>query len=127
MATHISPKNIKENILSVTPVASIKGNQNLDGYIRKLLIGKKKNNRLNQEKVLKGIQDQVIAKLTPLSKLWSTMELERNAISEEDSMKVIVKWPDCFLNCAHIEFSCKSVFIQCFQHLSRIPKKQRKF
>ena len=84
MATHISPKNIKENILSVTPVASIKGNQNLDGYIRKLLIGKKKNNRLNQEKVLKGIQDQVIAKLTPLSKLWSTMELERNAISEEE-------------------------------------------
>ena len=44
----------------------------------------KKNNTLNREKVLKRIQDQVIAKLTPLSKLWSTMELERNAIPEEE-------------------------------------------
>ena len=85
IATHISPKDIKENILSVTPVPSnIKNSQNLDEYIKELLVENKKNNTLNQEKVLNGIQDQVVTILAPLSKLWSTMELERNAVLEEE-------------------------------------------
>ena len=68
--------------LSATPVPSnIKDSQKLDKYIKEL-IENKKNNTLNQEKVLKGIQDQVGTTLAPLSKLWSTMELERNAEEE---------------------------------------------
>ena len=85
MAAHISPKDIKEKILSVTPVPSkIKDRQKLDKYIKELLVENKKNNTLNQEKVLKGIQDQVVTILAPLSKLWSIMELERNANPEEE-------------------------------------------
>ena len=45
MATHISPKDIKEKILSLTPVPSnIKDSQKLDEYIKELLIENKKNN-----------------------------------------------------------------------------------
>ena len=62
--------------------SNIKDSQKLDKYIKELLIENKKNNTLNQEKVLKGIQDQVGTTLAPLSKLWSTMELERNAEEE---------------------------------------------
>ena len=50
MTTHILPKNVKEKILSVTPVPSnIKNSQILDEYIKESLIGNKKNT-LNQEK-----------------------------------------------------------------------------
>ena len=85
IGTHISPKDIKEKILSVTPVPSnIKYSQKLNEHIKVLLIESKKKNTLNQEKVLKGIQDQVVTILVPLSKLWSTMELERDAIAEEE-------------------------------------------
>ena len=67
MTTHISPKDIKEKILSVTPVSSnIKDSQKLDEYIKELLIkNKKKKNTLNQEKFLEGIQDQVVTILAP--------------------------------------------------------------
>ena len=57
---HTSPKDIKEKILSVTPGSSnIKDSQKHNEYIKELLIENKKSNTLNQEKVLKGIQDQV--------------------------------------------------------------------
>ena len=66
MATHISPKDIKEKILSVTPVSSnIKDSQKLDEYIKELLIKNEKKNTLNQEKFLEGIQDQVVTILAP--------------------------------------------------------------
>ena len=85
MATHVSAKDIKEKILSINPLPNnIKGSQKLDEYIRESLTENKKNNTLNQEKVLKGIQDQVVTILAPLSKLWSTMEAERDAIPEEE-------------------------------------------
>ena len=81
-ATHISPKNIKEKILSVAPVPSnIKDSQKLNENIKDLLLKNKKKNTLNQEKALKSIQDQVVTILTPLSKLCSTIELERNMYS----------------------------------------------
>ena len=79
------PRYKRKYFLSVTPVPSnIKNSQNLDEYIKELLVENKKNNTLNQEKVLNGIQDQVVTILAPLSKLWSTMELERNAVLEEE-------------------------------------------
>ena len=82
---HMSPKNIKEKILSVTPVPSnMKDSQKLNENIKDLLLKNKKKNTLNQEKALKSIQDQVVTILTPLSKLWSTIELERNAIPEDE-------------------------------------------
>ena len=66
MATHISPKDIKEKILSVTTVSSnIKDSQKLDEYIKELLIKNEKKNTLNQEKFLEGIQDQVVTILAP--------------------------------------------------------------
>ena len=44
----------------MTPVSSnIKDSQKHNEYIKELLIENKKSNTLNQEKVLKGIQDQV--------------------------------------------------------------------
>ena len=89
MATHISPKDIKEKILSVTTVSSnIKDSQKLDEYIKELLIKNKKKNTLNQEKFLEGIQDQVVTILAPLSKLCSTMQLERDAIPKEEFIEV---------------------------------------
>ena len=72
MATHTPLKNLKEKILPVTPVPSnSKDSQKLDEYIKELLIENKKNNTLKQEKALKGIQDQVVTMLAPLSKLWN--------------------------------------------------------
>ena len=85
MATHISPNDIKEKILSVTPVPSnIKDSQKLDEYIKDLLIENKNNTTLNQEKVLKGIQDQVVTILAPLSKLLEYYGVRKNAIPEEE-------------------------------------------
>ena len=72
MATHTPLKNLKEKFLPVTPVPSnSKDSQKLDEYIKELLIENKKNNTLKQEKALKGIQDQVVTMLAPLSKLWN--------------------------------------------------------
>ena len=52
--------------------SNIKDSQKLDKYIKESLIENKKNNTVNQEKVLEVIQDQVVNILAPLSKLWTT-------------------------------------------------------
>ena len=62
--------------------SNIEDSQKLNENIKDLLLKNKKKNTLNQEKALKSIQDQVVTILTPLSKLWSTIELERNMYSK---------------------------------------------
>ena len=77
-------KIYKKKNLSGTPVPSnVKDSQKLDEYIKELLVENKKNNTLNQENVLKGIQDKVVIILAPSSKLQSTMELEKKGYFRE--------------------------------------------
>ena len=57
----------------------------LDKHLKELLIENKKNVILNQkQQVLKGTQGRVVTTLAPLSKLWYTMESERNLIPVND-------------------------------------------
>ena len=56
----------------------------LDEYIKELLSDSKKLSTLNQEKALKGIQDKVALILGPLTRLWSIMEAEREALPDDD-------------------------------------------
>ena len=56
----------------------------LDEYIKKLLSDSKKLSTLNQEKALKGTQDKVALILGPLTRLWSIMEAEREALPDDD-------------------------------------------
>ena len=56
----------------------------LDEYIKELLSDSKKLSTLNQEKALKGTQDKVALILGPLTRLWSIMEAEREALSDDD-------------------------------------------
>ena len=43
----------------------------------------RKTSTLNQEKVFKAIQEKIVNILGPVSKLWSTMEEERDSMSPE--------------------------------------------
>ena len=56
----------------------------LDEYIKELLSDSKKLSTLNQEKALKGTQDKVALILGPLTRLWSIMEAEREALPDDD-------------------------------------------
>ena len=57
----------------------------LDKHLKELLIENKKNVILNQkQQVLKWTQGRVVTILAPLSKLWYTMELERNLTAAND-------------------------------------------
>ena len=63
--------------------SNTKDSQKFDEYIKELLVENKKNNTLNQENVLKGIQDKVVIILAPSFKLQSTMEFEKKGYFRE--------------------------------------------
>ena len=85
MLTHVSEKDIREKILAINPIPyNVKGTQKLDEYIKELLSDSKKLSTLNQEKALKGTQEKVASILGPLTRLWSIMEAEREALADDD-------------------------------------------
>ena len=85
MLTHISEKEIREKIQATNPIPfNVKGSQKLDEYIKEILSDNKKLSALNQEKALKGIQEKVASILGPLTRLWSIMEAEREALPDHD-------------------------------------------
>ena len=85
MLTHISEKDIREKIQATNPIPfNVKGSQKLDEYIKEILSDNKKLSALNQEKALKGIQEKVASILGPLTRLWSIMEAEREALPDHD-------------------------------------------
>ena len=66
--------------------SNIKDSQKHDNYIKELIENKKIT--LNQEKVLKGIHDQVVTILPLLSKLWSTFFYIRNIVAKAPGLSL---------------------------------------
>ena len=67
--------------------SNIKDSQKRDNYIKEL-IENKKMITLNQEKVLKGIHDQVVTILPLLSQLWSTFFYIRNIVAKAPGLSL---------------------------------------
>ena len=75
--------NIRENILTTNPISeNVKGAQNLDEYIQKLLFDDNKLSTLNlKKKTQKSTQEKLASILGPLTRLWNIMEAKRKALS----------------------------------------------
>ena len=76
MATHVSEKKIKDEILMKNPVPSnLVEPQKLDAYyIEELLSENKRNMNLQNKKTLKGMQEKVVDILPPISRLYHIMK-----------------------------------------------------
>lgn len=75
LVNHIFGKDLKGKRLQEKPVSSnIKNVQILDYYINELLVENTNSYTLNYEKVLKGIQEKVMAIFPPLIRLWHITE-----------------------------------------------------
>ena len=78
MRTHISDKDIKNNVLMENPIPSnIKKIPKLDSYIKILLQSKKRFSTLKIEKTFKMIHDMVLTVYGPLSKIWEVLDEEK--------------------------------------------------
>ena len=85
MSIHIPEKDIREKISQKNPVPrNAKVCQRLDEYIKKRLLENKKSSTLYQEKILKGVQEEILSVLARQTKLWSFMEEERELIALDD-------------------------------------------
>ena len=74
IVNHISEKDLTEKVLQEKQVPSnIKNVQILDEYIKEILIENRKSYTLNDEKVLKEAQEQVMAIFAPLTTLYHIM------------------------------------------------------
>ena len=75
--------DIRENILTTNPIPeNVKGAQNLDEYIQKLLFDDNKLSTLNlKKKTQKSTQEKLASILGPLTRLWNIMEAKRKALS----------------------------------------------
>ena len=83
--TRIAEKDLKEKVTWVNPVPSnIKKPEEIDSYIKDLLVEHNKTATLHTEKILKSVQEKVHNILGPLSKLWLLTEEERESVDNED-------------------------------------------
>lgn len=85
MGLKIPDKELKEKVLSINPIPkNVKKTEELDSYIKELLVEHNKHMTMHVEKLLKTAQEKVQCILGPLSRLWLLTEGERQYVNMED-------------------------------------------
>ena len=83
----VTEKEVKEHIMNENPVPkNIRKVQELDSYMKDLLVENNKTQTLQIEKLLKAAQEREWNILGPLSKLWSWSEEERGSLPDDESV-----------------------------------------
>ena len=88
MSSHISDKDIKENILSENPVPSnLKKIPELDSYIKVLLQDNSKYAALKSEKSFKAVHEKIHNVFGPLSRIWAVIDEERDRNPNDEPLQ----------------------------------------
>ena len=74
MIHHVSDRILKDKVLASPRPHNMKRKPVLDGYIKELLLQKRKNVIFDHEDTLKSIQDRIGHVFGPLLQLWFIME-----------------------------------------------------
>ena len=78
-------KDIKDQILLTNPVPSnIRVVQELDGYMKQLLVDHNKTSSLHMERVLRATQERCFQSFGPLTRLWALTEDEMVLVEQQD-------------------------------------------